>query len=183
MPLRSKIPTYVSPYHAEVVWFSFPFFFFFVFARNVKVLNMVKLYGKPIKVKQASQDRKQLDIGVIACPKKKFLILFSHAEDKLSFFLARPIFLLVTWTQRWMKRSAARPTSDIQTQMWYYFSFSVYLCCFLWPSYSTTHSRPLVASLKLKSCVIRTQVILPFFFHVLSTYQQISVYFSYQTLK
>lgn len=29
----------------------------------IKVMNMVKMYGKPIKVNKASQDKKQLDIG------------------------------------------------------------------------------------------------------------------------
>ncbi|KAK9910932.1 hypothetical protein M0R45_034866 [Rubus argutus] len=30
---------------------------------TIKVLNMIKLYGKPIRVNKASQDKKSLDVG------------------------------------------------------------------------------------------------------------------------
>lgn len=29
----------------------------------IKVLNMIKVYGKPIRVNKASQDKKTLDVG------------------------------------------------------------------------------------------------------------------------
>lgn len=29
----------------------------------IKILNMIKVYGKPIRVNKASQDKKQMDVG------------------------------------------------------------------------------------------------------------------------
>ena len=29
----------------------------------IKILNMIKVHGKPIRVNKASQDKKQLDVG------------------------------------------------------------------------------------------------------------------------
>jgi splicing factor 3B subunit 4 len=32
-------------------------------AQAIKILNMIKVHGKPIRVNKASQDKKQLDVG------------------------------------------------------------------------------------------------------------------------
>lgn len=32
-------------------------------AQAIKVLNMIKVYGKPIRVNKASQDKKTMDVG------------------------------------------------------------------------------------------------------------------------
>ena len=32
-------------------------------AQAIKILNMIKVYGKPIRVNKASQDKKQQDVG------------------------------------------------------------------------------------------------------------------------
>lgn len=32
-------------------------------AQAIKILNMIKVYGKPIRVNKASQDKKTMDVG------------------------------------------------------------------------------------------------------------------------
>ena len=57
-------------------------------AQAIKILNMIKVHGKPIRVNKASQDKKQLDVGA-----NLFIgNIDPDVDEKVQEPLSRPIF-------------------------------------------------------------------------------------------